>query len=61
MVGQSKTEEPDQEDEYPTQDGEAAVGDFSGEFDEAAEEVYEEELEAAPPESYPSYAMGISM
>ena len=54
------SEEPELEDEYPIQDEEAAVGGFSGESEEEAEEVYEEE-QAAPQESYPSYAMGISM
>jgi hypothetical protein len=48
------------EDKYPTQVEEADVGYFSGESEEEAEEVYEEE-QAAPQESYPSYAMGISM
>lgn len=54
-------EKPEPGDEYPVQAEEAAVGDFSGEFEEAAEEVYEEEQNAAPQESYPSYAMGMSM
>lgn len=54
------SEEPELEDEYPIQDEEAAVGGFSGESEEEAEEVYEEE-QAAPQESYPSFAMGISM
>jgi hypothetical protein len=54
------SEEPELEDKYPTQVEEADVGYFSGESEEEAEEVYEEE-QAAPQESYPSYAMGISM
>ena len=55
------TEEPELEDKYHAQAEEAAVGDFSGESEEEAEEVYEEEQNAAPQESYPSYAMGMSM
>lgn len=54
------SEEPELEDEYPAQGAEADLGDFSRESGEEAEEVYEEE-QAAPQESYPSYAMGISM
>ena len=55
------TEEPELEDEYHAQAEEADVGYFSGESEEEAEKVYEEEQNAAPQESYPSYAMGMSM
>lgn len=55
------SEEAELEDESPTQTEEADVGDFLGESEEDAEEVYEEEQEAASQESYPSYAMGMSM
>ena len=55
------TEEPELEDEYHAQAEEAAVGDFSGESEEEAEKDYEEEQNATPQESYPSYAMGMSM
>lgn len=55
------SEEAELEDEYPAQTAEAAVGDFTGESEEEAEKVFEEEQETAPQESYPSYSMGMSM
>ena len=55
------SEEAELEDEYPAQTEEAAVGDCTGESEEDAEEVCEEEQDAAPQESYPSYSMGMSM
>ena len=55
------SEETEMEDEYPAQDEEAAAGDFTRESEEDTEEVCEEELDAAPQESYPSYSMCMSM
>ena len=55
------SEEPEMEDEYPTQAEETVVSDFSGESEEETEEVCEEEQDVAPQESYPSYSMGMSM
>ena len=51
------SEEPELEGEYTIQDEEAAVGDFSGE----SEEAFEEEATDVPQESYPAYEMGMSM
>lgn len=59
---EAMTEEPDQEDEYPTQDEEAAVGDFSGESEEATEEkALEEESMYAPAEEYQGMSMSMGM
>ena len=55
------SEETEMEDEYPAQDEEAAAGDFTRESEEDMEKVCEEELDAAPQESYPSYSMCMSM
>ena len=51
------SEEPELEDEYPTQNEETALDDFSGK----SEETLEEEATDAPQESYPVYEMGMSM
>ena len=59
---EAMTEEPDQEDEYPTQDEEAAVGDFSGESEEATEEeALEKESMDAPAEEYQGMSMSMGM
>ena len=57
---EAMTEEPDQEDEYPSQGEEAAVGDFSGESEADAEEVYEEEgVVKVQQNSYPDFSMSM--
>ena len=57
---EAMTEEPDQEDEYPSQGEEAAVGDFSGKSEADAEEVYEEEgVVKVQQNSYPDFSMSM--
>lgn len=54
------SEEPEQEDEYPARAEEAAVGDFSGESEADAEEVYEEEgVVKVQQNSYPDFSMSM--
>ena len=53
-------EEPELEDEYPTQVEEADVGYFSGESEADAEEVYEEEgVVKVQQNSYPDFSMSM--